>query len=494
MRAALSEANAINEDGQAAGTAATSSSASGAHAARWGNGTITDLTPGIPAGDAAIANGINDAGQIVGAINYATPFIWQNGALTTLGHLGGGGGVASDVNNAGQAVGLSYTQLVAELGFLHHAVLWQNGTTTDLGVLPGDEDSAAAAINALGQIAGSSGRTDPVTYVATYRAFVHDAGVMTALPVPSSESYAGDINDAGVVVGTMRAGAGFSNFHAWIYADGVVTDLNTLVPSGSGLQLAYAAGINNAGQIVGTAYDAQGRYHAFLLTPVAPGTPVLNIADATVTEGHTGTRAASLTVSLSAASSQPVTVSYATSNGSAAAGTDYQSASGTVTFSAGETAKTISVGVTGDRTGEPNETVLVNIGQVEGAATIADGQGILTIVDDEPRLSIADVSKKEGNAGTSLFVFTVSLSSPSPVAVTASFATADGSAKALEDYDASTGALAFSPGETTKAIAVVVKGDRKLELNEVFQVNLSDAAGAFVARGQASGTILNDDR
>ena len=86
-----------------------------------------------------------------------------------------------------------------------HAFLWQNGVMTDLGVLPGDEDSGAAAINNLGQIVGSSGRTDPDTYETTSRSFLYENGVMTALPVPSSESYAGDINDSGVVVGTMRA-------------------------------------------------------------------------------------------------------------------------------------------------------------------------------------------------------------------------------------------------------------------------------------------------
>ena len=137
---------------------------------------------------------------------------------------------------------------------------------------------------------------------------------------------------------------------------------------------------------MGAAYDSRASYHAFLLTPVAPGTPVVNIGDASVTEGHTGTRSASFTVTLSPASSQPVTVSYSTANGSAAAGSDYQSASGTVTFAAGQTAKTISVLVNGDRTGELNETFLVNVGLAAGNAVIGDAQGVGTIVDDEPRV------------------------------------------------------------------------------------------------------------
>src|SRR5262249_46501831 len=140
--------------------------------------------------------------------------------------------------------------------------------------------------------------------------------------VPSQESSAGDINDSGQVVGTMKAWGAVSPWHAYIYSGGVVTNLNSLIPAGSGLHLAVATGINNAGQIVGYAYDAAAHYHAFLLTPVAPGTPVINIGDATVTEGHTGTRTATFTVTLSVASAQPVTFSYATADGTAAAGSD----------------------------------------------------------------------------------------------------------------------------------------------------------------------------
>ncbi len=297
----------------------------------------------------------------------------------------------------------------------------------------------------------------------------------------------------------MRAGGGWSNYHAYIYADGVVTNLNSLIPSGSGLHLLYANGINNAGQIVGVAYDSRAFYHAYLLTPVAPGTPVVNIGDASVTEGHTGTRSASLTVTLSPASSQPITVTYGTANGSAAAGGDYQSASGILTFDPGQTTKVVSVLANGDRAGELDETFLVNLSLTSGGAVIADSQGVGTIVDDEPRVSIDSVSKNEGNSGTTQFVFTVSLSSASSAAVSLNFATANGSAKAVEDYDARSGVLAFNAGETSKTIAVGVKGDRKFEWQEVFYVNLSGATGAFIIQNwgmniQGTGVVRNDDR
>ena len=292
----------------------------------------------------------------------------------------------------------------------------------------------------------------------------------------------------------MRAGGAVSPHHAFIYADGVVTNLNSRIPAGTGLHLAYATGINNAGQIVGVAYDAQAHYHAFLLTPIATGTAVINGSDASVTEGHSGTSSANFTVTLSAAVSAPVALAYSTSNGTATAGGDYQSASGTVTFAAGETSKTIPVLVNGDQAGEANETFSVNLSLVEGNAVLADSQMTATIVDDEPRVRINGVSKNEGNNGTTSFVFTVTLSVASGASVGVNFATADSSAKAPDDYEARSGALDFAPGTTSRTVTVNVKGDSTRESEEVFYVNLSGATGAVIQSGPGTGVVRNDDR
>jgi hypothetical protein len=223
-------------------------------------------------------------------------------------------------------------------------------------------------------------------------------------------------------------------------------------------------------------------------------TPTISIGNVTLFEGNSGTTQYTFTVSLSEASTSTVTVNYATANGSATAGSDYAAASGTVTFAPGETSKTVTVLVNGDRVGEPNETFTVNLSGATDGAVITDSQGVGTIADDEPRISIGDVARREGHSGTTLFVFTVTLSAASDVPVTVNFATADGTAKAGEDYDAASGTLTFAPGETSKTVTVVVRGDKKREADETFFLDLSGVIGALILDARGLGTILDDDR
>lgn len=224
--------------------------------------------------------------------------------------------------------------------------------------------------------------------------------------------------------------------------------------------------------------------------------PRLSVADVTVTEGNTGSTAATFAVTLSAASGQPVTVNYATANGTATtAGGDYTGTSGTLTFDPGVTLQTVTVAVAGDTTPEANETFTLNL-SAPANALIQDGQGLGTITNDDqaPTISISDVSLTEGNSGTKSFSFTVTLSAPSGSPVTVRFATANGTATTgNKDYNATSGTLTIAAGQTTGTITVQVKGDRKSEPNETFFVNLTNPTNATLLDGQGMGTILNDD-
>jgi hypothetical protein len=230
----------------------------------------------------------------------------------------------------------------------------------------------------------------------------------------------------------------------------------------------------------------------------APVLPGLSVSDATRVEGNSGTAKLNFTVSLSQAATGPVTVQYGTANGTASAGSVYTAKSGTLTFAAGQTSKTVSVAVLGDTAVEANETLTLNLSGVSGA-TIADGSGTGTITNDDvaapvlPSLSVSDATRVEGNSGTAKLNFTVSLSQAATGPVTVQYGTANGTASAGSDYKAKSGTLTFAAGETSKTVSVTVSGDTAVEANETLTLNLSGASGATIADGSGTGTITNDD-
>ena len=200
----------------------------------------------------------------------------------------------------------------------------------------------------------------------------------------------------------------------------------------------------------------------------------LSINDVTVNEGNSGTTPAVFTVTLSGSTSLPVTVNYATADGTGKAGSGLPVGHGHATFAPGETTKTVTVQVIGNTVKQSDRTFLVNL---SGAmqATIGDGQGTGTIKDDDaaPVLSINDVTVNEGNSGTTPAVFTVTLSGSTSLPVTVNYATADGTGKAGVDYQSATGTLTFAPGETTKTVTVQVIGNTVKQSDRTFLVNLS---------------------
>src|SRR5262249_34698614 len=127
--------------------------------------------------------------------------------------------------------------------------------------------------------------------------------------------------------------------------------------------------------------------------------------------------------------------------------------------------------------------------------TIADSQGFGIIVDDEPRISISDVTRREGRKNTTSFVFTVTLSAAYDQPVTMSYRTADGTATTGDgDYVGMTGTLTFAPGETSKTITITVNGDSKKEADEYFYLDLfGSSSNSLFTKNRGTGTILNDD-
>ena len=164
---------------------------------------------------------------------------------------------------------------------------------------------------------------------------------------------------------------------------------------------------------------------------------------------------ATFTVTMSNPSSRVATVNYATTDGTAAAPTDYIDTSGTLTFPAGTTTQTFVVPIAGDMLDENDETFVVTLSNPT-LATLGLSQVTTTIVNDDPTptLVISNVAITEGSAGTVDAVFAVTLSTASGRAVTVNYATANATAVAPSDYTSRSGTLTFAPGTTTQTVAI----------------------------------------
>ncbi|MEX0984875.1 MAG: Calx-beta domain-containing protein [Actinomycetota bacterium] len=231
-------------------------------------------------------------------------------------------------------------------------------------------------------------------------------------------------------------------------------------------------------QAIGTIYDNEGP-------------PTLVVSD---TSANESAGSLAFTVLLTDASASTITADYATADETATAGTDYTGTSGTLTFTPGQTSKSVAVTIANDALAEDDETVLLNLSNATNT-TILDDQGIGTILDDDadPSATIADVDVAEGDAGTADATITVTLDAASGLNTAVDYATSDGTATAGVDYVATSGTLTIAPGQTAGTFAVTVAGDTLSEGVETFNVTLSGEENLTLGDTLAIGTILEDD-
>jgi alpha-tubulin suppressor-like RCC1 family protein len=227
--------------------------------------------------------------------------------------------------------------------------------------------------------------------------------------------------------------------------------------------------------------------------------PAVGVKPATVAEGGTSLTDVPVKVTLSHASGKPVSVKYATADGSATSPGDYGAASGILSLAPGETEGVVHVAVRGDTTAEADEALTVGLSAPENA-TLGDASAALTITDDDPIVvGVASPSVPEGNAGTTAATFTVALDQAPPAgeSVSVGYEVKGVTASVPGDVAAANGTLTFAAGEKQKSVTVDVKGDTEDEGDEAFRLalsNLTDSAGRAVLRGESTvATIVDDD-
>jgi VCBS repeat-containing protein len=248
------------------------------------------------------------------------------------------------------------------------------------------------------------------------------------------------------------------------------------------VRITGATNIANPGAVIGT---------EVAVTIADNDIPSLSVADASANEGA---GPLSFVVTLSPASAGTVTVQYATSNGTAAAPGDYAAASGTLTFTPGQTSQNIEVSLVDDGLDEADETLTVSLSS-PSAATITDGEATGTIVDNDgaPSLTVSPAEVTEGDGTSVTLSFTVALSAASGQTVTVNYATSDGTAAAPGDYTAASGTLTFTPGQTSQPVNVTVQGDTDYEGDETLTLTLSSPSNAALGTASATGTIRDND-
>ena len=422
-------------------------------------------------------------------------------------------GTATTGYYEGQGTGATGWAPIMGVGYYRELSQWSKGEYTganqlqdDLAIittqngfnyrtdLAGDSTGTATAATINGTTASASGVIERTSDLDVF-SFTTGAGAVSFTVSPFTRSPNLDIeakllDSTGTVVATANP----------IGALGA--SVSATVPAGQ-----YFLQIDGVGEGSPTAtgysdYGSLGQY-SFTGTIVgAAALPTLSVQDATATEAGT----LSFRIALSAAAADPVTVNFATANGTALSGSDYVAGSGTVTFAPGETEKFVTVSVIDDTTVESTETLLLNLSGASANAAISDGQAQGTITDNDVApppparsLSINDISTVEGNltqrgaAKITRVIFTVTLSQASTTSVKVNWASSNGTATSGSDYTAASGLLTFKAGQVSQTISIDVRGDTAIEADESFSIVLSGPIGAIISDGTGVCTIFNDD-
>jgi len=348
-----------------------------------GSGTITndDGPPLITINDVSIAEGnagttdlaftvsLNKAGASSIAVDYATA---DNTAVAGADYTSASGTLTFAV---GETTKAAIITLNGDIDYEDNETCYMNlsnasgaaiSDTQGLGTITNDDSQPTVTLSLTGSPLAENGGVAAVTATLSHLSYQNVTVNLGYTGIAAAEDY----TTSGAVI-TIPAGS--------LTGAAIITGVDEILDEENETVIVDIASVTNGSE------SGTQQVTATITDDDAP--PSISINDPSIAEGNAGTATLQYTVSLSAASGKTVTVDYATANGTATtAGSDYTAASGTLTFTPGETSKNINVTVNGDVAEELNETVLVNLSAPTNA-TISDSSGAGTIMNDEADLT-----------------------------------------------------------------------------------------------------------
>lgn len=317
----------------------------------------------------------------------------------------------------------------------------------------------------------------------------------TTVPLPSTSAtdlkfgdFNGDTKSDFVVFNSP------STFVSMFAGDGLGGFASPVSSPGSANMYAGGVGDLNADGLDEIAVGGTFGGFVFMYNETPTG-PCLSVPDVTVAEGDTGVVNAEFNVSLSASSSQTVTVDYRVVARNAQNGADFTAATGNLEFLPGTTSRTVQIPVAGDLLDEDNETFQFVLSNPVNASVI-DPVATATIADNDlpPSLSIADVSVVEGTGAVpTRIAVNVGLSAVSGRRSKFGYSLRDGTAVAGADFAPLAGSLVLLPGQSTAQIMIDIAADAFVEPDETFSVLLTDPTNLTIPDNESAVSILNDD-
>ncbi|MGE3311070.1 MAG: Calx-beta domain-containing protein [Limisphaerales bacterium] len=239
-----------------------------------------------------------------------------------------------------------------------------------------------------------------------------------------------------------------------------------------------------------------------LCTPAAvPYTLGLSVQNPRIGEGREGVRREFVSVSLVPASSQPVSVDFVLSSGTAREGRDFSGLRTNLVFSPGQSEIRVPIEILGDLIDEDEETFSALLADPVGARLGDRSQTVITIVDDDepPVVCVRDASILEGDSGTRAMEFPLTIEGATERTLRLEYETRSGTAGCPVDFECGTNAVALSAARLSTnvldqtSIAVLVKGDLQEEADETFTVALRSDGNLRLGCPVATGTILDDE-